>query len=168
MVELRGQAPARREACRLGASPLLPAPRPKKNCKKSLSVTHLPTLLVRCVIVTGSGIESRKGDAGLAAKGPPVTDSRFQSDRIEHFSREEPGWLHTQPTSSRSRITGPPSSPLFIIEDPRENFSPPRQKTAHEHTHVGCTPIVLTESRPSLGPSKMGGVFPPITQWPLF
>ena len=31
MVELRGQAPARREACRFGASPLPPAPRRAKH-----------------------------------------------------------------------------------------------------------------------------------------
>ena len=37
-----------------------------------------------------------------------------------------------------------------------------------EHAHVGLAPIVLTESCPSLGRNKKGGVVPPITQWPLF
>ena len=206
--------------------------------KEITSVSQVPTPLARCVIVTGSGIQSRKGNASHAAKGPPVTDKRLHSDIIKHSSPEEPGWLHTQRTSFRSPMTWSPSSLLSIIEDRRENFSPPRQELAvfrasslgtiehkttpagwagtndqqscahlihrlstgsstaigasgkrlginfglkgctgsvrrqlphlepgfpltREHTHVGLTPIVLTESRPSLGRNNVGGAFPP-------
>ena len=37
-------------------------------------------------MVAGSGIKSRKGNVGHAAKGPPVRDDRLQSGLVEHFS----------------------------------------------------------------------------------
>jgi len=177
-----------------------------------------------------------------------VRDNRLQLGIDRHANRASPGRLHAQSSSFRSRITWSPSSPLPIIEDRRENFSPPQQELAvvgasslgtiehkrgqmtpagwartndqkscthliyrlsigsstaidasgkhlginlglkgctgsvrrelphlepgfpltREHTHVGLAPIVLTESCPSLGRNKKGGVVPPITQWPLF
>ena len=83
--------------------------------------------------VAGSGIKSRKGNASHAAKGPPVRDNRLQSDIVKHSSREEPGQLHAQTTSLGSRMTWSPSSPLSIIENPREHLlcnSPPQQERA--------------------------------------
>jgi hypothetical protein len=59
-----------------------------------------------------------------------VQDNRLQLGIDKHASWANPGWLHAQSSSFRSRITQSPTSPLSIIEDNREDFSPPPHELA--------------------------------------
>lgn len=59
-----------------------------------------------------------------------MRDNRLQLGIDKHASRANPGRLHAQSASFRSRITRSPTSPLSIIEDNREDFSPPPHELA--------------------------------------